>query len=148
MHHLSPAPIRIKPGFSLWLALYILLAHFLAIFLVFLLELGMILSIGLVTLILVSLVYHWCMDLLRLGSNSVLSLDWTNSGGWLLMQKCGRKLKAVLCPSSLISQRLVILHFKTSDLGRVRVTIPGDALDSDRLRQLKVLLKMHNHFGV
>jgi hypothetical protein len=148
MHQLSPSPVKINPGFSHWLAAYLLLAHFLATVLVILLETGVLLTSVLTSLVIASLIYYWRRDLLQLRPESVIGLDWSNKGGWTLRLKSGSSLKAELCPSSLVSRRLVILHFKTCASGRQRVAIPGDAIDSNLLRQLQVLLKMHCHFGV
>jgi hypothetical protein len=148
MHYLSPTPIKITRRFSIWLAGYILLAHLFALILVFMLDLDLFLTLGLIALILVSLIYHWRKELLQLRANSVIGLEWSNNMGWQVRLRSGSNLKADLLPTSLVSRWLVILNFKTNNSGRHSIAIPADAIDSNLLRQLKVLLKMHNHFGV
>ncbi len=148
MQNISPSPLKITLGFSTWLAAYLLVSHLSALALVLLLEPGIAISFGLVALILFSLVYHWRHDLLHLGCNSVIGIDWSNHGGWLLRQNSGANLKTVLSPTSFTSPYIVVLHFITPNSRRRMIAIAGDAIDGDQLRRLRVLLKMHNHFGL
>ncbi len=148
MHNSQPSPISIDLGFSRWLLSYLLIVHLLLLILLFLLDLGINFLLVFVAVITVSLIYHWSFDLQRKRPNSVIGVDWSQDIGWRLRLQNGAKLKAVLSPTSLVSRWLVVLHFKTVGSGRHRVAIAGDAIDSNRLRRLKVLLKMHNHFGV
>jgi hypothetical protein len=78
----------------------------------------------------------------------VIGVDWNYDRAWLVRLNDGNSFKAELLPTSLVSRWLVILHFNTDIAGKQRVVVLGDAIDSDLLRKLKVLLKMYNHFGV
>lgn len=144
----QPLPIKIDLGFSVWMAGYLLSIHLLALVLLFLLDLGIYFSFCLFALITYSLVYHWQRDLQRYQPNSIIGVDWNYDRGWLVRLGDGNKLQAELLATSLVSRWLVILHFKTESAGKQRLVVMGDAIDSNRLRKLKVLLKMHNHFGV
>jgi hypothetical protein len=148
MHCSKPGPIKLDLGFSMWLASYLLISHLLATIVVFQLELGIYFSFGLVVVVLYSLIYHWKRDIQQMQPNSVIGVDWSYEKGWLVRFRSGKNLKAELSPTSLVSRWLVVLHFTTQSSGRHMVAVAGDAIDSNRLRRLKVLLKMHNHFSV
>jgi hypothetical protein len=148
MHNSQPGPISIDLVLSQWLASYLLISHLLGLTLLLLLNLGIYFSLILLLLISFSLVYHWRRYLQQKPPNSVIGVDWSHDRGWRLRLKSGKNLKAELSPTSLVSRLLVVLHFKTDTGNRQRVAIIGDAIDANRLRRLKVLLKMHNHFGV
>ena len=148
MHNTHPSPIQVDLGLSLWLAGYLLITHLLAVVLVFLLELKLYFSLGIIALIFFSLIYNWRRYLQLMLPNAVVGVDWSFEKGWLLRLKNGNNLKAALSPTSIVSRWLVILHFKTDRGETHRVAMAGDAVESNRLRKLKVLLKMHNHFGV
>ena len=148
MHVSQPGPISIDLGFSKWIAAYLLISHLLATVLLFLLDLGNYFAWVLIPLIFFSFIQHWWRYLKQKQPNSVIGVDWSNDKGWRLRLKSGKKLKAELAPTSLVSRLLVVLHFKTEAEGRQRVAIAGDAIDANQLRRLKVLLQMHNHFGV
>lgn len=148
MHNSQPGPISIDLVFSQWLASYLLISHLLGLTLLLLLDLGIYFSLILILLISFSLVFHWRRYLQQKPPTSVIGVDWSHDKGWWLRLKSGKKLKAELSPTSLVSRLLVVLHFKTATGDRKRVAIIGDSIDTNRLRRLKVLLKMHNHFGV
>jgi hypothetical protein len=148
MHSSQPRPISIDLGFSKWIAGYLLISHLLAIFLLFLLELGNKFLLILLLLILFSFFINCRRYLQQKQPNSVIGVDWSNDRGWHLRLNSGKKLKVELSPTSLVCQLLIVLHFKTEAEGRRRVAIAGDAIDANQLRRLRVLLQMHNHFGV
>lgn len=148
MHQLSANPLKINLGFSIWLTAYLLLAHLSALVLIFILDLEIYIQVGLAAITLLSLIYHWRRDLPHLCSNSVIGIDWSADRGWLIRLKDGRKIKALLCPSSFVSRSILLLNFKTADHARRRVAIANDAIDCEQFRRLRVLLKMGNHFGV
>ena len=148
MHDSSPPPIKIDLGFSIWLAGYLLLVHLAALVLILFLELDIYQLLPLATLIILSLIYHWRRYLLHLEPGSVIGIDWSANRGWLLRLKDGNRLKAELCPSSIVSRQVVILHFRSTDYGRRKIAIPGDAVDSDLFRRFRLLLKTGNHFGM
>jgi hypothetical protein len=148
MHNSLPGPIKVNLEFSAWLASYLLLMHLLASVIVILLDLGLALSSSLLAFILFSLIYHWRRYLLYLHPNSVIGVEWSHDRGWLIGLKSGNRVRVELCPTSFVSRSIMVLHFNSNDYGRRNVAIAGDALDRDQLRRLRVLLKMHNHFGV
>ncbi len=145
MHNFAARPIKVHLSSSLWLAGYVLLAHLFALGLILLAVPQMYLLVFLVVL---SLIYYWRKELLHLGPKSVTSIDWSIDRGWRLRLKDGSKLKGSLCPTSLISRYILILHFKTTDNDRHKVAITKDAVDYNQFRRLTVLLKMQNHFGM
>jgi hypothetical protein len=148
MHSSQPAPISIDLGFSKWIASYLFISHLLAMVLLFLLDLGSNFLWILIFLIILSFIHHWWRYLEQKQPNSVIGLDWSDDRGWHLRLNSGKNLKAELSATSLVSRLLIVLHFKTEAEGRQRIAIVGDAIDGNQLRRLKVLLKMHNHFGV
>ena len=93
MHNFSPNPIKIKLVSSVWLAAYMLIVHFVALLLLFLLELEPLLTFWSIALITLSLIYHWSRNLLQLRPDSVIGLDWSNSKGWMVRVKSGGNLK-------------------------------------------------------
>ncbi len=147
MHNSSAPPLRIIPGFSNWIAIYLLLIHFSALILILFIDLNIYLLIPSATLIISSLIYHWRKDVLHLEANSVIGIYWEPKSGWMVEMIDGDRLRVELCPTSFTNRYVVILHFKTTVRGRCRVTIPRDAIDSDQFRRLKVMLKVGNHFG-
>jgi hypothetical protein len=144
----QPLPIKIDLGFSVWMASYLLCVHLLTLALLFLLDLGIYFSFCLIALVIYSLIYNWRRYLQQNQANSVIGVDWNYDRAWLVRLNDGNSFKAELLPTSLVSRWLVILHFNTDIAGKQRVVVLGDAIDSDLLRKLKVLLKMYNHFGV
>ncbi len=147
MRRTPSAPIRVDLGFSEQLAGYLLAAHLSALFLVIILDQGIYLSCCLFTLIVLSLIYWWQRDLARSMDESVIGVDWSDTRGWMLRLKNGDSLRAVLCPSSIISRHLIILHFNADGIGRSALAIPGDATGKNQFRRLRVLLRMYNHLG-
>lgn len=143
----NAAPIRITPGFSIWLAGLLLLVHSAALLLVCMLGLEPYQDVTLIALVLFSLVYHWRRSLLRLGSDDLIGVDWSSDRGWLVRLRGGKRMKARLRPSSFSSRHLIILHLEVSGAGARVFTIPGDAIDRNRFRRLRVLLRMQDHFG-
>ena len=141
-------PIIISPVFSRWLALYLMGIHLAALFLLLPLQLPILSSFALVVGICTSLAYYWKRDLLHRGRGSISSVKWSANRGWLISADGGKELPATLSPTSFLSRYLVLLCFKTANNSRRRLLLPGDAIDPDLLRKLKVLLRMRDHFGV
>ncbi len=140
-------PIRIEPGFSKWLALYLLFVHTSALVVIVLLPFPLLLDIALVLLVAISFCYYWRRDLLRLSAHSVIRVEWGEENGWRLWLGDDSMQNATLIPSSFLHRYLLALDLKTEDSGRYRLLLPQDSLQTGLHRRLRMVLKLENHFG-
>jgi hypothetical protein len=148
---MSPRPhglIRITPGYSRSLAIYLLTLHLSAFAVLLLLHLPLVLNTILSGAIVASLFHSWRRDLLHRGRAGIGYVRWSEEGGWLIRDGYGEKQLATLTPSSFLSPYLVLLRFTTDNSGKHRLVLPADAVDPDLMRRLRVLLRMRDHFGV
>jgi Membrane-bound toxin component of toxin-antitoxin system len=132
--------IRINPVFSRWLAFYLVALHLSALLVLLLLHLSLVPNLIMSVCVCLSLIYYWKRDLLHQGRGSISSVKWSEEGGWLISDNNGTEQFATLSPSSFLSQYLVLLSFKTANNDRRRLLLPGDGVDPDQLRRLRVLL--------
>lgn len=146
LHNLDGA-ISIEPGFSRWLAYYLLSIHLVAMLLILLLQPPMPFTIFLMLLVSISLVYYWKRDLLHGAHRCISYVAWSEERGWRIVQPGGVMQQATLIPSSFLSRQLVILHLKTVKNGTQKLVLPGDSIQPDLHRRVRVLLKLQHHFG-
>ncbi len=140
-------PIKIKAGFSPWLASYLLAIHLAALLLIPLLQPPLPLGTLLILLICISLGYYWKRDLLAHGDCSTSHVEWSSDKGWRIRQPSGELQQAALTPSSFLNRYLVALQFITAENSTRRLLLPADALQSHLHRRVRVLLRMEDHFG-
>lgn len=140
--------IIITPGFSRLLAFYLLLLHLSALLVFLPFHLSLASNLIFSTAVCISLLYFWRMDLLHQGPRSICSAKWSEEEGWIIRDSTGREERATLDKSSFLSQYLVILIFNVVNSSSRKLLLPGDAIDHDKLRRLKVLLRMRDHFGM
>jgi len=140
-------PIKIEPGFSKWLAAYLLLVHTSALIIILLLPLSLPLGTTLALLVGASLWYYWRRDLLHIGAHSIIRIEWSEANGWRMWLGDGDIHQATLIPTSFMHRHLVTLDLMTTDSGVHRLLLPGDIMQPELHRRLRVLLKLENHFG-
>ncbi len=148
MLHNQDRLIRIEPGFSNWLAIYLLSIHLIALLLILSLQPPLLYSAFLILMVCISLGHYWRRDLLHRTTRSISWAEWSEDRGWRLRQSDGGIQQATLTPSSYLSRYLVVLHFMTAENGTCRLLLPGDTIQPDLHRRLRVLLRLQNHFGV
>jgi len=139
--------LSINPGFSIWLATYLLFIHLAALLLIPLLQLPTFFSLLLAPAVIFSFSYYWRRDLLHNTKRSIKRVEWSKEKGWNIWQSDGSSLQANLVPSSFLSRYLVLLHFNNSENGNYRLLLPRDRIPADDHRRLRTLLKLQDHFG-
>ncbi len=139
--------LSINPGFSIWLATYLLLIHLVALLLIPLVKLPTFISLLLALLVIFSFSYYWRRDLLHSTKRSIKQVEWSKEKGWNLRQSDEVGLQVNLVPSSFLSRHLVVLHFNNSENGNYRLLLPRDRIPADEHRRLRALLKLQDHFG-
>ncbi len=102
--------LSINPGFSIWLATYLLLIHLAALLLIPLIKLPTFVSMLLALLVIFSFSYYWRRDLLLSTKRSIKQVEWSKDKGWNIRQSDGACRQANLVPSSFLSRHLVVLH--------------------------------------
>ncbi|MCP3671951.1 MAG: hypothetical protein GY814_16275 [Gammaproteobacteria bacterium] len=140
-------PIKIEPGFSPWLASYLLAIHLAALLLIPLLQPQLLLGISLILLICFSLGYYWKRDILRYTDHGIDYAEWNAGKGWSIRLSEGELQHATLTPSSFLNRYLVALQFTTVKNSTHRLLLPADALQPDLHRRVRILLRMEDHFG-
>lgn len=136
------APLILRPGFSRRLALYLLAGHGLALTALLPLPLPLGIRVAGILLILASLAYNALLHLWRRLPWAIREAVWDGLGVWHLEFPSGARVTAQLLPHSWVSLGLVILDFRLSPWHRRALVLPADALPSDRLRQLRVRLRL------
>ncbi len=148
MSHRPHGLIRITPGYSGSLAIYLLTIHMSALAVLLLLHLHLVFNTIFSIAICVSMIRYWRKDLLHQGRGGISYVRWSEDRGWLIRNGYGEEKLATLTPSTFLSQYLVLLGFSTVDSGIYRLVLPSGAVDHDLMRRLRVLLRMGDHFGV
>lgn len=142
-------PLIISPVKSNWLQVLIIVSHGLTLlFVVFLLDTPVIVTLSLWLLVTISFRYYFQLHVLKTNVNSVLLAKHTfdeakHNDTWLINlieQKHGLIVK--LLPSSFISQKLIILNFKDQNNQHYSLLVFNDAIAIEHFRQLKVRLKI------
>lgn len=137
----SREKLVIHPDLSRPLAFMLLLSHAMALAVVPPLQLGLMFKLLLATAVVSSLTYYARRDLLGRGQMSVTSVEWSDTAGWMLIDREGNCSAASLLGSSYIHRYLVILNFRLLDgAGRRLVMTPG-SIDVDLFRRLRARLE-------
>ena len=142
------APLRLQPGPSRYLALFLILAHGLALATLVITPLPLWIRTVLGLLLAASLIHGFRRHVTRRSSGSITTAVWDELGLWRLTLAFGRTLEAQLLPDSFVTLPLVVLNFRTgSRWGRRSLVLVNDAEDAERLRQLRVRLKLEYRKG-
>ncbi len=92
-------------------------------------------------LVVVSLGYSLLVQVLRRAPWSLRDALWQSDGGWLLKFASGREATGLLCPSTYVGVRLVILNFRFGRLRLCALPLFTDAIDPEQLRRLRQRLR-------
>jgi hypothetical protein len=133
-------PLRLEPGVSRRLGIYLVLSHGAA--------LAVLPFCGLpplpVAALALSVVSSWLRtrrrEVQRCDSESIESLVWEEGNRWRLILRSGRETGAILRPFVFMQPWLVILHFRRDDGRTARLVLLPDMLDRETFRRLRVRL--------
>jgi len=137
------APLRLQPGPSARLTLFLLLVHALALAVLMVTPLSLWVRIGLALLLVVNLFHGLGRHAVRRSSQAIATAVWDELGLWRLTLVSGRTLEAELLPDSFVTLSLVVLNFRTDGRwGRRSLVLTSDSEDPERLRRLRVRVKL------
>lgn len=137
-HRQSP-PLHIRPGFSRWLAGFVILSHTLAFAAVLMLPDPWRLLLFLVG---ASFAYQMYVHVLGRAPWSIRALHWHADGQWTIELINGREIQARLSPSTFVTLPLVALNLDRGRLGRWSLPLFSDAMDQEQLRTLRQRLRI------
>ena len=133
-------PLRLRPMPSRIVRGWLLLIHLLALAGIWSASLGEVARPLLSLVVLASLGGLWRPEATRRGE-AVVEAELDGGGQWSLGLADGQRLAATLEPTSLVHPRLLILHFRSGRLRRHHLLLPGDALDREVARLLRMRLR-------
>ncbi|NEX16559.1 MAG: hypothetical protein C1943_08020 [Halochromatium sp.] len=139
--HRRRPPLRLRPRRSDLLGLMLVVTHLLAALVLLLMPLALEPRALLLLLVMLSLGYGLWAQWLALAPWSVREAVWTEQG-WQLRFRNGQQRQAVLLPSTLISVRLVILHFRVGWLRYPQLILTEAVIDRELMRRLRVRLRL------
>ncbi len=135
----SNPTVDIRPSNSLFRL--VLLLHGVVLVVVLLNSLPAWYQVVSVFFILISCLYCLSVHYFRASTQSVKRFRWVIDHWYLECNDGG--CKATLLPDSVLSDHLLVLHFKLMDSGKHRyLMLFNDAADRGELRQLRVFLRM------
>ena len=140
-------PLRIRPGHSRLLAVFLLVTHALALAVVFAVPLSGYWRVGLAAVVLLSLSHAIGAQVLFLVPWAGREAVWRSDGTWTLTLVSGEQTDARLLPSTYVTQRLLVLNFRRGRWRSSAMVIVPDALDPDLLRRLRVRLRLWGAAG-
>ncbi len=76
-------------------------------------------------------------------SHSIIQLEYTPHGKWLLINMHLQLIAAELLSSSVVTHYLIILHFKSDSFFKHSVLLLRDSLSKEEWRKLRVYLSIH-----
>ncbi len=138
----AETPLRIEPGFSPRLGLFVVLSHILAIMVVAGLPLVVPLNLVLGLVVIISLVYNIKTRVLRTGDSALKAVALDPVEGWSLYMATGVVERATLHPSSFVRPWLIVLNFSVRRFDRRSLILFSDSLDRETLRRLRVQLRI------
>ena len=134
--------LRIEPGFSSRLALFVVLSHVAGLIAAAVLPVAVPLRLALGLLVVISLVYAFNAHVLRRGRSALTAVELDSVAGWSLYTSEGVVKNASLHPSSFIRPWLMVLNFSVGRFGSRSMILSPDAVDRDSLRRLRVQLRI------
>ncbi len=132
--------VRLKP--SWYLALWLCVAHAIAIGMVLALPLPIGLKLVTTLVICISLVFYFMRNARLAAPNSIIALEVKEDCTCAIETRSGKRLDCILLPTSYVSVSLTILNLKADGemLARHVVILP-DSLNPEDFRKLRVLLR-------
>lgn len=139
--HTHRAPLRLQPRPSRWLAVFLVLVYGAVAAVALVLPVHWSARAALVLAAAGGLAYGMAHQVLRRLPWSVTGALWEPDGTWTLTLGDGREVEAKLCPSTFVSQSLVVLNFRRAWWWSPALVLPADSLDADLLRRLRARLR-------
>jgi len=136
--------LRISPGYSRQLSLFVWSTHLSALGLIFLLPISLWLQTPMVALVILSLLHNRNTHLLRSNASAITAVEWDGEDEWLLFCANGAKRRARLLGSSYVQPWMMVLNFISLGKGpkKVSLILTPDALDAAMQRRLRVRLRL------
>ncbi|MFC1685047.1 protein YgfX [Pseudomonadota bacterium] len=136
--------LRIYPGYSRQLSLFVWCTHLLALGLVPLLPISPWLRAAMLVLVVLSLLHNRNTHVLRSNVSAIASVEWDGEDEWLLFSAKGTKRRARLRGSSYVQPWLMVLNFMVVGKGPkyASLILAPDALDAAIQRRLRVRLRL------
>jgi toxin CptA len=135
-------PLRIRPGRSRFLAVFLLGTYGAAFAVVFATPLDWYWRAVLAAMVLAGLLYAMVVRVLSLAPWVVREATWRPDGAWILTLVLGKQVEARLQPSSFVSPILILLNFRYRSWRSCSLVLPPDSLDPDLLRRLRARLRL------
>jgi len=139
--HGERAPLYFRPGTSRGLAGFLILTHAAAAAAIAPLPIPWYARAGLLALVVASLGYQGGMHLLRRLPWAVREALLESEGSWVLTLASGRRVEALLLPSSFLSAPVIVLNFRRDRWLPCALVLTSDSVDPDLLRRLRVRLR-------
>jgi hypothetical protein len=133
-------PLRLEPGTSRRLGVFLALSHGAALAVLPFSGLPPLPVAALALCVLLSSLRTRRRDVHRRDPDSIESLVWEEGKRWRLTLCGGSESGATLRPFVFLQPWLVILHFRRDDGGTARLVLLPDMLDEDSFRRLRVRL--------
>lgn len=139
--HVHRSPLRLKPGPSRRLAVFLVLVYLAVAAVSLALPVGWPVRAGLVLAAAGGLVHGLAAHVLRSLPWSIVEAVWSPDGVWILFLANGREVEARLLPSSFVTSPLVVLNFRRATWRRDSLVLTPDSLDPELLRRLRSRLR-------
>jgi len=140
--HRERPPLRIRPGPSRRLAVFLIVAHCSALAVVFAISLDWYWRLALVLAVLVGFLNSLGVHYLYIVPWAVREATWEADGTWTLTLASGERIEASLLPSTYVTARLLVLNFRSGRWQYRSLVLPPDVLDANLLRRLRVRLRL------
>ena len=136
------AILRIEPGNSLRLSLFLCSTHLGALSVIPLVPMAPAPQLGISLLIAISLVHALRTHVLRANGYAIKSAEWDGENEWILFMADGKTAPARLKSSSYVQPWLVILNFSLGRFSTRTLILLPDAVDPELLRRLRLRLRL------
>ena len=137
------APLRLQPGRSRLLAVFLLTIHVLALVALIPLPLEVWWKLAIVGGLLVDLGWSYRLHAVKTSGSAIVEAVWDGEGIWQLSLGNGDQVEAVLLPDSVVTLSLVVLNFRGN--GRRRsLVLTIDNTDAEQLRRLRARLRVES----
>jgi toxin CptA len=143
--HVERQPLRVGPGVSPRLAVFVSVVHGLALLVVCAVPLGIGPRLAMGAAVILGLAHGLAGPVLHRLPWSLREAVWKPDGSWLLTLSGGRQLDARLLPSTYVGSSLVVLAFRCGRLRPCFLPLLSDNLDPNLLRRLRVRLRLGAH---